>query len=467
MQRYLIPGRGPVTSEGMQAAIAPDPTRAGPTGHLRAILHRRGFRRLLAVRLASQLGDGWFQAGLAGSVFFNPERATSPLAIAAAFAVLIVPYSTLGPFAGVLLDRWSRRNVLFAANAIRAALVLPAALFVWSGDEGMLLIIAALAIIALNRFFLSGLSASQPHVVDEPNLVTANSFATTFGTVMFSVGLATATLAFHAFGTGFHVYGVVASTAAAAYAVSAAVTCTSFRRDELGPDETERSQMSAAVAVAHTAKGMVDGIRHLAARPGASAVLLAQAANRGLYGVIAIATLLLYRNYFNSGSDFSGSLAGLGAVVVSGAIGALVASVLTPPVARRIGGWRWVTVMTGALALLVPALGLPFLPALTVAGVFFVSLATQGMKIVVDTALQLECADDFRGRVFSVNDTAFNLCFVAGLFLGALTLPDDGHSPGMFVAVGTGYAVLAAWYAVVGGRHARRMGDDIQSAVPR
>jgi len=60
------------------------------TGNVRAILGRRGFRQLLAVRLSSQLGDGWFQAGLAGSVFFNPERAPSPLAIATAFAVLLV-----------------------------------------------------------------------------------------------------------------------------------------------------------------------------------------------------------------------------------------------------------------------------------------------------------------------------------------------------------------------------------------
>ncbi len=81
-----------------------------PHGNLRAILAQQGFRRLLAVRLSSQLGDGWFQAGLASSVFFNPEKAASPVAIAMAFAVLLVPYSTLGPFVGVFLDRWSRRK---------------------------------------------------------------------------------------------------------------------------------------------------------------------------------------------------------------------------------------------------------------------------------------------------------------------------------------------------------------------
>ena len=85
--------------------------------------------------------------------------------------------------------------------------------------------------------------------------------------------------------------------------------------------------------------------------------------------------------------------------------------------------------MLGALAVLVPALGLPYLPALTVAAAFVVSLASQGIKIVTDTTLQLEIEDDYRGRVFSVNDTAFNLIFVAGIVAGALALPADGESP--------------------------------------
>ncbi len=435
-------------------ALAVDHHEAPPTGNLRAILGRRGFRRLLAVRLLSQLGDGWFQAGLAGSVLFNPEQAASPLAIAMAVAVLLVPYSTLGPFVGVVLDRWSRRQVLYTANALRAALVVPAALFVWYGWEGPAFVSTALAIIALNRFFLSGVSASLPHVVDEPRLVTANSFATTFGTVMYTVGLGTATLAFQVIGTGPHPYGAVTAGAVLGYGLSAALTLTGFRRDALGPADEHQPRASMTAAIVGAARGMVAGMRHLVARPAAGSALVTHAVNRGFYGVLAISTLLLYRNYYNQGDDVIGSLAGLGAVAAAAGVGALAASILTPPLARRIGGWRWVAGVLGSLAVLVPALALPYVAALTVAGAFFVSLATQAAKIVADTALQAECDDDFRGRVFSVNDTAFNLCFVGGLFLGALTLAPDGRAPGLMLAVGAGYGLLAIWYGMVGGRHA-------------
>ena len=77
------------------------------------------FWRLLELRTASQFGDGLFQAGLAGGLLFNPERAADPWAVAGAFAVLFLPYSIVGPFAGALLDRWDRRAVLVAANLVK------------------------------------------------------------------------------------------------------------------------------------------------------------------------------------------------------------------------------------------------------------------------------------------------------------------------------------------------------------
>jgi hypothetical protein len=435
----------------MQAEVAPDSDRAIPHHNIRAVFARRGFRRLLSVRLTSQLGDGLFQAGLAGSVLFNPERAASPLAIAGAFAVLLLPYSLLGPFVGVFLDRWSRRQVLFTANTLRALLVLPGAWLVWHGRDGAGLVVSALAVIALNRFFLAGLSAAQPHVVDEPRLVTANSFATTVGSATYSGGLAVAATVFHLTGTGVHPYAVVASTAALWYGFSAVLTLISFRPDALGPDDAHIPGGPISAAIVGNARGMVEGLRHLAERRVAWSFVAVQAVHRGCYGVLAIATLLLYRNYY-AFDDPGASMSGLLPVAGAAAAGALVAAVVTPPIARRYGATRWVTGLMAGLGLLVPALGLPFQAALTVAGAAVISIATQGVKIVSDTALQVECEDDFRGRVFSVNDTAMNLLFVIGLFLGALLLPADGHSAVALFLLGVGYAALATWFALASAR---------------
>ena len=217
------PSLRPVTSTVMQSALAPTlATRTASHHNVLAILSRRGFRRLIAVRLLSQLGDGWFQAGLASSVLFNPERAASPIAITAAFAVLLLPYSVVAPFVGVFLDRWSRRNSIGVANLARAAAVVPAAVSVWYGREDMIFLAAALTVVALNRFFLSGLSAAQPHVVESERLVTANSFATTAGSVVYAGSLGCAGVAIHFIGPGLHHYAAVAVVAALSYLAAAA-----------------------------------------------------------------------------------------------------------------------------------------------------------------------------------------------------------------------------------------------------
>lgn len=423
------------------------------SGNLRAVLGRRAFRRLLGVRTVSQFGDGLFQAALAGGLLFNPEKGSSALAVAIGFAVLLVPYSVVGPFVGVFLDRWSRRTVVYAANLIRAGLVLPMAALTWYGlDTSLPYAFGALLIIGLNRFVLAGLSASQPHVVPEEDLVTANAMATTLGTVCYSLGLGVAGWALNTvLHKTFHAYAVLSVAGALGYAASALLAYVSFAGPELGPDEEHRPSHGIGAAVVVVARGMVAGVRHLGARPVAAYPMVAQALFRYLYGVLALSTLLLYRRYFFPASA-SHALAGLAQVVVAGGLGSLLAAFLTPPVTARIGGHRWIAVLIGTVGLMVFALGLPFRPMLLVVATFFMGLAAQGTKIVVDTTIQQECADDFRGRVFSINDTSYNLCFVLGLFTAAMVLPETGHSVPALLFVSAGFLALTGWYGVAAGR---------------
>jgi hypothetical protein len=436
------------------------PVPRSTSHNVRAVLQDRGFRRLLAVRLISQLADGWFQAGLAGSILFNPDKQTSPMGVAAGFAMLLLPYSLIGPYVGVFIDRWSRRSILFTANVLRAALALPTALLIWSESRGPAFLLLAFGIIGINRFFLSGVAAALPHVVEDRRLVTANALAGTLGSVTFSAGLGSAVLAIKTLlPATVHGYALIASFAVFGYALSATLARSSFAASALGPDAPPVEGLLAGLA--RSFGGMVAGLGHLASKRGAAYALLAQAAHRLLFGVLALATLLLYRNYFAHGRDIGGSISGLGAVFAAGGAGALAAAFLTPPVTRRIGGWRWIVALLGFEGVAILLCGLPFRADLLVLAVFFVNLASQGIKIVVDTDLQHECADEFRGRVFSINDTAFNALFVVGLFIGALALPDNGRSIAVLAAVAIGFPVIAAWYAVVGGRWARRVGDDI------
>src|SRR3954462_15543857 len=206
----------------------------GPTT-VRHLLLRSDFRRLFATRLLSQFGDGVFQAALAGTVLFNPQRAADPVDVATGFAVLLLPYSLVGPFAGVGLDRGSRRQVLLRANLVRAVLVAGVAALVLGGVGGVGFAVAGLAVVSVNRFVLAALSAGLPHTVDEPSLVSANAFSTTAGAVVTVAGGGAALVLMHLTGSRNASYAALALASAAPYLV-AAVLVAGFARAYLGPD---------------------------------------------------------------------------------------------------------------------------------------------------------------------------------------------------------------------------------------
>jgi hypothetical protein len=318
----------------------------------------------------------------------------------------------------------------------------------------MVYALGALLIIGINRFVLAGLSASQPHVVPQQRLVTANALATTLGTVCYTLGLGVAGLALSTLlGKTHHGYAALAATGAFGYLGSALLAYVSFSRPALGPDAVPTDRLRTAIA--GVVRGMVAGYRHLAERPLAAYPMIAQGIFRILYGVLALSTLLLYRRYFYP-NDRAGALAGLTQVIAAGGLGSLLAAFLTPPATRRLGGRRFITALMAGVGVVVIALGAPFVPLLLVFATFFLSIAAQGTKIVVDTTIQQECHDDFRGRVFSLNDTTYNVCFVIGLFAAALALPDNGRSVPSILLVGAGYLLLAAWFAMAAARAADR-----------
>jgi len=419
--------------------------RTSFAGDVRTVLRERDFRRLYATRLSSQFSDGAFQVALASFVFFSPEKRTSAAAAAAAFATLLLPYSVVGPFAGVLLDRWRRRQVLVVANAARALMVVGVATIVVGAVEGPLFFAAALAVLSVNRFFLAALSASLPHVVPREVLVMANSVSTTSGTVAAIAGGGVGYLLRELAGEGATGDGTIMLVAAGGY-VASALLAARMDRDLLGPDlAAERPETREALR--RVAVGLVDGARHVWQHRPAGLALAAIGAHRFFYGISTIATVLLYRNYFNAPHETEAGLAGLGVVFLASGAGYLAAAVVTPEVTHRISKQAWITVLFAAAAGVQVVFGIPYTEPLLVAAAFVLGIVAQGAKICVDTIVQESVDDAYRGRVFSFYDVLFNVSFVSAAAFAALTLPATGKSYPVLAVVAAGYAGTALLYA--------------------
>ena len=443
-----------------------DRRRSTFIGDLRTVLAERNFRRLFATRLVSQTGDGIITAGVGTYVFFNASTFPSPVAGAAAFTVLYLPYSLVGPFAGVLIDRWSRRQILVWSALLRAAFVALTAVLMALGDRGVPLYVAVLLVLGVNRFFLSSLSAALPHVVPEDELVMANSVSPTVGGIMATIGGVVALGLNVATGNTERGAAITVLVGGGCY-VAASVIAATMRRDLLGPvrEPGQAPPGRLLSELASVAAGLADGARYVLRRRGPAGALSATGAFSFLFGPLFLMSILLYRNYFYRSS--AGTAEGhIGALVVVSGIGYACAALVTPAATRRLSKPAWITLLLAASAVVTAGLGETFIQVAYLAVGFCLYLARQGVAISATTILQEEVDDAYRGRVFAFYDMMFNVAFVAGAALSSAFMPANGRSPAIVGLVALGFAIAAAAYWMFVRRGQSSSGSEGGGTIP-
>lgn len=399
----------------------------------------------MQLRMASQFGDGLFQAGMAGALLFNPDRAADPMAIARAFAVLFLPYSLLGPFAGALMDRWDRRLVLVGANIGRLILIagIGTILAVRAGE--MPLLVAALLANGLGRFVASGLSASLPHVVPREQVVTMNSVATAGGAVAAFLGANFMLVPRFIVGAGDRGASVIIFLTAIPVAIALLVSWR-FAPRVLGPDDTKRAIHGSAGYAVIT--GWLHGARTVVSYPTVAATLSGLAAHRMVVGINSLLILLLAHHTNDP------AVGGLGIALVffaASGLGSFLATVLTPPTVRRWGRYAAANgALTAAALIEVTGTGL-WLPVM-VACSFLLGVTGQMIKLCADSAIQIDVDDALRGHVFAVQDALFWVAFIVAITVAATVIPKDGHAP-VFVLFGSAVYLLGlVIHSIVGRR---------------
>lgn len=423
---------------------------AGGVG-LREVLSGRGFRWLVAVRLTGAISIGLVQAALATFVLFSPERAATPTKVAASFAILLLPYSIIGPFAGVLLDRWRRRQVLVRASLLQAVLVAVLAMITVRGHDGVDLALAVLLVLGVNRFVLAAISAGTPHVVPAHYLVTANAIAPTLGTVASVVGGLLGVVLRIATGNDDHGSMVVLIVAVGVFVVTS-VVATRLGPDELGPgpDATTRSLRTVT-------PDLLEGVAQLRARPRAWRAIALVAAQRLTFGIGVALAVLQVRNGLHEPGQTEAALRDLSLTTGFAGAGAFLGAVVTPKIAQRLGAVRWSSVaVTVGVGFGAVAVWTGTLAGLLLMGLL-VGFGGQCAKVCSDATVQDQIDDVHLGRVFSLYDMAVNVAIVAGLTYAVFLTPTNGRS----LLVSASMAAIAAAAGVLAVRADRRDTDRV------
>ena len=394
-------------------------------GFIELLKHPR-FSRLLAIRWSGQATDGIFQSALASFVLFSPDRQANALNAALGFAVVLLPYSAVGPFVGTVLDRVSRQRVLLFANLFRAMNLLIVALLIFSGTTGIELTFVVLIAFGINRLILAALSAGLPLLTDAESLITANAMAVTGGSVLVVVGG----------GIGVGIRALVNSLAIANHAdalliliasvgyLCAAMLSTRLYRYEIGPLKHKLETTSFSQGL----RDMREGFTFLADHSDAARGILATAVHRGGLTALTLTGLLLERNTFNDPALPENGLRGFGFALSFAGVGVFLGAFLAPYGVSKIGRHSWIKFslfMSGASCLVLA--GAQSQTTLIITA-FLVSFFGQNLKVTNDALVQSKIDDYFRGRVFAVYDVFVNIAIVSGGLIAALILPKSGIS---------------------------------------
>jgi hypothetical protein len=385
--------------------------------------------------------DGVFQSALASFVLFSPERQANALSAAIGFAVVLLPYSIVGPFVGTILDRVSRQRALFFANLARSINLLVVAAFVFSGATGVVLTAVVLIAFGINRLILAALSAGLPLLIDSKSLITANAIAVTGGSVLVVIGG----------GIGVGVRALVDGAALADQAdsllillasggyLTAALLSGRLNKYEIGPMAHEK----AAASFRQGFTDMREGIDFLRKNIDTARGIVATAVHRGGLTALTLTALLLERNTFNDPAQPEDGLQGFGIALTIAGVGVFLGAFLAPYGVARFGRHRWIKFAMFASALSPVFLAIWQTQVALAVTAFLTAFCGQNIKVTNDALVQSKIDDYYRGRVFAVYDVVVNSAIVSGGLIAALLLPTSGVTAKVPLFVMAAYLLVA------------------------
>lgn len=379
-------------------------------------LRHRGFLLLWSSQLVSNVGDMVLFVALP---FYVYARTGSSLATGGIFVAETLP-RFLGPFGGVLVDRWDRRRTMIRVDVVRAVVLLPMLLV--SKDTIWIVYVVAIIESILAQVFFPASSALVPALVPKDQLPAANA--------AMSSGFSTAQLMGPPLGgLLLGVFGLPAIILADSL---------SFALSALGLAAIRTSATATvAPAMSRFTTELREGL-HLIGRSGR---LIGLMVLMGLLsignGIVNVLLVPFIRGLLGFGA------AQFGALLSIQAFGAIAGTLVLGSLAAR---WRprpaiAINLVIAAVLMLAMSQARPFWAVGLL--LFAIGPVATFAGVMLQTVLQVSVADRHRGRLFGVVGSVSALGAVIGMVAAAL-LTDHIAVVGMFMVASATFVVAAA-----------------------
>lgn len=398
--------RRPAANEGAGARPSLSTRFASVLRAYADVVRDRSYFRLWLGQLISNFGDTLHYIAIVILVF---QISGQGLAVAGAVAAETIPVLLLGPVAGVIIDRFSRKAVLIGSDLFRAALV--ATLIHPLGVWHVYLVAAALS--AGGTFFNPTLQAVIPSITAEEQRLAANSVAWSTGRLVQIIASAVAGGIIAALGTG-PAFGFNA----ASFVISALLVASlpiAPHAGQLG--SSARNGLGRYLGDAGA------GLRYAFRDRLVSRLLLIQAlASLAVGGTGAMLVVLAERHLHLPPSGFAWLIGAIG-------VGALLGPFIPNTLARdyRNAKWLFVPYVIRGVGDVLIAIFTPLPVALLI--LFVYGLNTSTGMVVFNTTLQGAIPEGVRGRVFTLLDVTWSSMRLISLALGGILVDSIGIAP--------------------------------------
>ncbi|MFL5294122.1 MAG: MFS transporter [Myxococcales bacterium] len=420
---------------------------AAPTlSRLVGVVRRNaGFRRLYTANAVSQVGD-WLNVVALLSLLL--ELTGQGEAVALVYLTRFVPFFLVGPSAGVLADRISRRGILVTCDLLRAGLVL-CLLFVRSPDQVWIVYLVMTAHAIASAFFEPAQAATVPNLVSREELVFASALENSLWSIAVAVGSAVGGIILALVGRDVAFLCDAASFVASALFLRGLPTGVA-RRDQ--PRETLAAEREASEPESSGFVNLLglaelrEGARYVAGHRRVRALVITDSC----FG-LTLGGVLVLLAFFGEQVFARGSGSGIAVLYTARGIG----SFLGPLVAFRLGGHDQRALRRGILwafcTILVCYIGFALSPSLWVAAAFLAVANAGGSTLwTYGSALTHQIVpDEVRGRVAAAHMGGMTLAMSGSTFLvGFLLDRGIGARPLMGACGLVAVAPIAFWLAV-------------------
>ena len=413
-------------------------SRVSFSSYTKLLRQNRNFRRLWLAQIVSEIGDWFYTLAIYSLLLELTGHAGS---VALALVLQVLPQTFVGPMAGVINDRVSRKTVMIIADVARMFIVL-AMLLVRSRSAVWLVYPLLVCETVMAAFFEPARTSVIPNITRREDVILANTLSSTTWSLNLVMG---ATLG-----------GIVAALLgrnavfllnALSFLVSALlIGGMRFVEPHVNLDKPLR------LAELVDFSPIVEGVRYVRSRKDLLATVFVKAGNLVIGPSWVLFTVMGHGQFALRGHGLSLERAGmLGMSLLLGArgLGALIGPLITAPWAGHSERRLQLGILLAYVAMGTGYVLIGFSPTLWLASACIVLAHCGGATTWVfsTTLLQLRSEDRFRGRVFSADLGLCMLTIAVGAFVTG-RLVDAGISPRVLVsAAGVAMLLPAALWA--------------------